>query len=398
MIRKYRKKIAVVTATRAEYGVLKRLLKILSEDKELELLLYVTGTHLSKEFGYTIEEIQSDSFPVREMVDIHARGSGVMDIAESIAEAQLKFVKLFSADLPDILLVVGDRYELLPICTSSLLLRIPIAHISGGEVTEGAIDDVIRNCITKMSYLHFPSCAEYRNRIIQMGENPQRVFDYGDIGVDSIMHMERLYKAQLEESMLIKLDRPFSLVTFHPITMLQDSSEQLTELLMALEKKNEYLYIITKANADIGGESINKQLEEFCETHNHCILFSSLGSKKYISLLALCEFVIGNSSSGIYEAPAFKKPVVNIGDRQKGRIKAKCIIDCPPNRNDIIAAIEKTEDIGFRNSIKNMQIPFAGGNTAERIIDTIKDFLNNNRINLMKGFYDINFLPEKDIL
>ncbi|ERI68237.1 UDP-N-acetyl-D-glucosamine 2-epimerase, UDP-hydrolysing [Clostridium sp. KLE 1755] len=393
-----KKKIAVVTATRAEYGVLRRILKILNEDDNIQMLLYVTGTHLSKEYGYTVEEIQNDLIPIRRMVDINVRCGGAVEVAETISTAQVKFVKAFLEDLPDILLVVGDRYELLPICTSALLLRIPIAHISGGEVTEGAIDDIIRNCITKMSYLHFPACAEYKNRIIQMGEDPERVFDFGDIGVDSLLNTERLTKTQLEESMLIKLDRPFSLVTFHPVTMQQDSLEQLTELLLAIEQKKEYLYIITKANADMGGEDINKRLEEFCKTHDHCILFSSLGNQRYISLLALCDFVMGNSSSGIYEAPAFRKPVVNIGDRQKGRVKAECVVDCLPKRKDIIAAIEKTEDNAFRNSIKNMQMPFTGGATAENIIDTIKDFLNNNRISLMKGFYDINFLSEKDIL
>ena len=316
-------KIAVVTTTRAEYGVLRRLLRLLEQDSRIELFLYVTGTHLEQAYGYTISEIEEDQIKIFKKIKICAKGETQQDIAKTMAQAQTRFTNEFLKNMPDLLVVVGDRYELLSICTSAVMLRIPIAHISGGEVTSGAVDDVIRNCITKMSYLHFPACEEYARRVIQMGENPERVFNFGDIGVDTVLHMDFLSKEKLQNELCINLMRPYAMVTFHPVTMEKDSVNQLKSLLSAIEEENELIYVFTKANADIGGAFINQVLQEFCEIHENCYLFDSLGSRKYLSMLAGCKVVIGNSSSGIYEAPAFRIPTINIGNRQNGRVKAK---------------------------------------------------------------------------
>lgn len=385
------KKIAAVTATRAEYGVLRRILSLLCEDERAELLLYVTGTHLAEEYGNTVSEIVSDGFPIHKRVDIGVSGESETDIARTMANAQIAFTEAFAQDRPDMLLVVGDRYELLPICSSAALLNIPIAHISGGEVTKGALDDVFRNCVTKMSYLHFPACSDYRRRIIQMGEAPERVFDYGDVGVDTILHMEKMTKEQLEENLGIDLDRPLVLVTFHPVTMEEDGEKQLYELLDAVEKKDEYLYLFTKANADMGGRAFNRILQKFCDAHENCVLFESLGIRRYLSLMAMARFVLGNSSSGIYEVPAFRIPTINVGNRQSGRIRAQSVIDCAPVSAEIIRAMELSETDAFRERLKTMDIPFKGGDTAERIVDRMIAVLEEGRVDLQKGFYDITF-------
>lgn len=383
-------KIAVVTTTRAEYGVLRRLLRLLEQDSRIELFLYVTGTHLEQAYGYTISEIEEDQIKIFKKIKICAKGETQQDIAKTMAQAQTRFTNEFLKNMPDLLVVVGDRYELLSICTSAVMLRIPIAHISGGEVTSGAVDDVIRNCITKMSYLHFPACEEYARRVIQMGENPERVFNFGDIGVDTVLHMDFLSKEKLQNELCINLMRPYAMVTFHPVTMEKDSVNQLKSLLSAIEEENELIYVFTKANADIGGAFINQVLQEFCEIHENCYLFDSLGSRKYLSMLAGCKVVIGNSSSGIYEAPAFRIPTINIGNRQNGRVKAKSIVDCNPNKEEIVKAIKMVQSNSFTKKLKNMKIPFEGGKTAEKILEKIVQVVEN-KINLQKGFYDIYF-------
>lgn len=383
------KKICVVTATRAEYGVLKNLIERIHLDKELELCLIVTGTHLSVEYGYTIKEIIEDGYPIAEEVSILSEEDSEMGIIETMSNAVLKMGRVFQKHSPDILIVVGDRYELLPICNAAMVFSIPIAHISGGEITEGLIDDVVRHSVTKMSHLHFPGCETYRNRIIQMGEEPDRVFNYGDIGVENIIKMKYLTKEQLEEALNISLNKPYACVTFHPVTLEKGSArEQITELLKALNYFEDMLFIITKANADLEGKIINEIIDQFVEKSSNCIAFSSLGSKRYLSLLKESEMIIGNSSSGIIEAPSFKIPTINIGNRQKGRLKAESVIDCENKTQDIIEAIEKVRSNEFNAKIKNVVNPYGEGNTSELIVNEIKKYLSHEK-NLFKHFYDI---------
>ena len=383
-------KIAVVTTTRAEYGVLRRLLRLLEQDSRIELFLYVTGTHLEQAYGYTISEIEEDQIKIFKKIKICAKGETQQDIAKTMAQAQTRFTNEFLKNMPDLLVVVGDRYELLSICTSAVMLRIPIAHISGGEVTSGAVDDVIRNCITKMSYLHFPACEEYARRVIQMGENPERVFNFGDIGVDTVLHMDFLSKEKLQNELCINLMRPYAMVTFHPVTMEKDSVNQLKSLLSAIEEENELIYVFTKANADTNGRIVNELIDKYAaQNSERACAFMSLGQKRYLSALKYCRIVIGNSSSGIIEAPSFGKPIINIGDRQKGRICADSVINCGYTQQEIQQAMETALTEEFENKARNCRNPYEKENTAANIISVIKDYLLNDKIKLKKGFYDI---------
>lgn len=391
------KKICIVTTSRAEYGLLRNLIRKVYEDEELELCLMVTGTHLSKECGYTIEEIDADNFPIAKKIAILSENREEKGVAETMATALVKFEEAFEKCRPDMLVVLGDRYELISICWAAFLLKIPIAHISGGELTEGAIDDVVRHSLTKMSRLHFPACEVYRKRIIQLGENPDTVFNYGDIGVENIINMEYMDKLELEHSLGIRLDLPYSCVTFHPVTLSHESMEHQTgELLKALEHFPHMEFIITGSNIDAGGEKINQMISEFVKCHHHCFMYESLGIKRYLSLMKNCEMVIGNSSSGIVEAPCFGIPTVNIGDRQKGRLRAESIIDCRPVCEEIIQAMETAMTEDFKEKAKNAKNPYGLGNTSEGIIKEIKAYLSEPR-NAEKKFYDIPFyaLPKR---
>lgn len=385
------KKICIVTTTRADYGLFRRIIKLINQDSKLNLLLVVTGTHLEDKYGNTIEEIEFDNFSISYKINMNMSKNKEIDIINSMAIAQKKFGKIYEKEKPDLLLILGDRYELIPICSSAMIFKIPIAHISGGEVTKGAIDDVVRHCITKMSYVHFPACEIYRKRIIQLGENPENIFNYGDLGVENIKKMKYLTKQELGETLDIDLSMPYVLLTFHPTTLEnRNEVEHLNQILLAIEEMDMYQYIITKSNADLGGEMINKMLERYCETHNNAFLFSSLGSKKYISAIKYCEFVLGNSSSGFYEVPALRKPTINIGNRQSGRIKLESIINCEPKKEAIIHATKIIKNNEFLKKIENMVIPYDGNNTSSRIVQKIKEILYDKEINLEKEFFDIH--------
>lgn len=387
------KKICVVTSTRAEYGLLKNTIGAIHNDKDLELMLVVTGTHLMQKYGHTIDEILEDGFPITEKVEVDFSSKTPKDISIIMGRLSIEFAKLFSDNRPDLLIVLGDRYELIPICSCAMNEMIPIAHISGGEVTQGAIDDCVRHCVTKMSYLHFPGCEEYRQRIIQLGENPKRVFNFGDVGVENIYIQEYMTKAELEESIGFKLDKPYFSVTFHPVTLDSNTAEeQIIEVLNALKYFSDYKFVISKANADIGGERINAIIDKFAEQNGNCAAFGSLGIKRYLALLKYSDGIIGNSSSGIVEAPCFHIPTINIGDRQAGRLRADSIIDCMTKTDDIINAIKKSRTESFRNIVSNAVNPYGQGETAKDIINVIKDYLLNNKIDLKKEFYD--FKPE----
>ena len=391
------KKIGIVTATRAEYGVFRNIIRLVNEDPGLELCLIVTGTHLSKEFGYTINEIEQDGFPISDKIEILLDSDTPSAISKTMGIAMISFADSIAKEKIDMILVLGDRYELIPFCCCAMNERIPIAHISGGETTEGAIDECVRHCLTKMSYLHFPGCERYRKRIIQLGEDPKRVFNYGDIGVENLEKINLLTKDDLEKSIHFGLDRPYAVVTFHPTTLEVDNIEaQCRELFEALQHFPNMKFIFTKANADAGGREINSLIDKFIEENNkgNYIAFKSLGSIRYLSLLKFSSLVIGNSSSGIIEAPCFSIPTVNIGVRQAGRLRADSIIDCEIEEKESVGSIKKALSKNFQRITKNCINPYSGGDTSERIVATIKDFLLKGKIDLKKRFYD---LPEEVI-
>lgn len=384
------KKIGVVTATRAEYGLLRNIIKQIHKEEGLQLVLIVTGTHLEKSYGSTVSEIEKDGFPISYQIDIKSIGNEPLDIVNSMSIAQYEFGRIYRKENLDMLLVLGDRYELMPICSSAMIFQVPIAHISGGEITQGAIDDTVRHCITKMSYLHFPACETYEKRLIQLGEEPGRIYNFGDLGTENIFNTKYMSKEELSESLHMDLSKPYVIVTCHPVTLEHGNDEkQLSEVLRAIDEMDMYQYIFTKSNADLGGQMINKALENFCLNHQNAFLFSSLGSLRYISGIKYCEFVLGNSSSGLYEVPALRKPTVNIGNRQKGRIMAKSVINCKADKDQIIKAMKQAVSKEFAEIISNMELPFQGENTAYRIVKQIKQALYHEKINLDKKFYDI---------
>lgn len=386
------KTVCVVTATRAEYGLLKNIIKLIEKDEELKLVLVVTGTHLSKDFGYTVTEIREDKLPISAEIDILVEEEGGISASKTMGKAFYKFSDFFKNCKPDMLVVLGDRYELLPICACAMNEQIPISHISGGEITEGVIDDTIRHCVTKMSYLHFVSCEAYRKRVIQLGEEPSRVFNFGDVGVENICNMKLMGKSELEQEIGFCLDNPYGVVTFHPVTLEKASAlKQLEELLNALKATEDMNFIITKSNADTEGKEINDRIDEFVEENKNCKSYYSLGLLRYLSAVQYSEFVIGNSSSGIVEVPAFGIPTINIGDRQKGRLQANSILNCEPEKEAIIRQIKMARREEFKNNINIDQNPYKGKNTSKLIIETIKRFLYIEGIELKKKFYDVEF-------
>jgi len=384
------KKICIVTATRAEYGLLKPIIRIICGDSELDLCLIVTGTHLVGEYGYTVKEIETDGFPIAERIGLPISSKTPEDVSRTIGHTFLKFADIYRKHKPDMLIVLGDRYELIPICFCAVNSRVPIAHISGGESTEGAVDETIRHCITKMSFLHFPGCEKYRQRIIQLGEDPKRVFNFGDLGVENAHKVPLISRQELSESLGFSLMTPYFSVTFHPVTLeVSDVEDQVDELFAAINELSNYNFLITKANADAGGEIINAKINAFTATHSNCLGVASLGVQRYLSSLKYAEGIIGNSSSGIVEAPCFGIPTINIGDRQKGRLQADSIINCPPEKQAILLAVRTSQNLEFREKASNTINPYDGGNTACSIVCTIKNILNEQTINLKKHFFDL---------
>lgn len=385
------KRICVVTATRAEYGVLKRVIKSIQMDEQLELYLIVTGTHLMEQYGHTVDEILEDGFFINEEIYIEHQGETSCGISKTMSRYMDKFSECFERVAPDMLVVLGDRYELLSICSCAMNEGIPIAHISGGEVTEGAIDDVIRHCVTKMSYLHFVGCEEYRRRVIQLGEDPERVFNYGDVGVENVLKTSLMSRAELEQSLKISLDQPYGVVTFHPVTtQISESISQVKELMDAISDAKDMQFIVTGANADVTGEKINTLWKELSEKSQNVKYFDSLGALRYLSAVKYAEFVMGNSSSGIVEAPALKVPTINIGDRQKGRLKADSIIDTEPKKENIVEAIKYARSEENKKKIIEVKSLYGKGNTAIQIVDKIKEYVYSD-CQFVKKFYDIEF-------
>lgn len=383
------KKICILTATRAEYGLLKPIIIKSMKVEDFDVRLVVTGAHLSPEFGLTYQEIENDGIKIDKKIEILLSGDTPASISKAMGLAMISFADYFEKLKPDILVVLGDRYETLAVCCSAMNQRIPIAHLYGGETTEGAVDEAIRHAITKLSYLHFTSTEEYRRRVIQLGEHPNRAFCVGAMGIENILNERLLSKIELEETMNISLAKPYAMVTFHPVTLEDsDSGKQMQELLYALKQHRDMNFVFTKANADTGGRIINQMIDKFVEENDNAVAFAALGMKRYLSALKYSSMVIGNSSSGLIEAPSFGIPTINIGDRQKGRLQATSVINCLPKGEDIEKAIKLALSDNFRNKARTTINPYGDGNTSEKIVSTIKDFLLNNKVNLKKKFYD----------
>lgn len=384
-------KISVITATRAEYGLLRPVIKRLRTSEYFQVELVVTGMHLSTEFGSTYKEIEQDGEHIDNKIEILLSSDTAVAMSKAMGLAMISFAEYFEYNKPDAILILGDRYEILAVSCAAMNARIPIIHMHGGEATEGLIDEAIRHAITKMSYLHLTSTEQYRKRVIQMGEQPDRVFNVGATGVENALHVEIMDKKELEDSLKCRLDRPYAVVTFHPVTLEADTAKlQMQELLAAMDDHPEYIYLCTKANADAGGREINRLLDEYAKKVDNTFVYESLGMRKYLSALKYADVVIGNSSSGIIEVPSFGIPTINIGDRQKGRIQAESIINCEPDRLSISKSIKKAKNTAFRESVKNAENPYGDGYTSKAIVDILYEHLIKRPIDLKKKFFDVN--------
>ena len=386
-------KVCVVTGTRAEYGLLRPLLIKLNGHDSIDLQLVVTGSHLSEQFGNTQKEIQEDGFLDYVKLPIPIEDDSKEGMAFSTGAALQKFAELFSERKPDLLVVLGDRFEIFAVAAAAHMIGIPTAHISGGDVTEGAVDDVIRHCITKMSVLHFPGCEQSRKRIIQMGEQPEAVFNVGEPGVENCLKRELMSRDALADNLEFPyIKRDYSVVTFHPVTMENNTAEsQVQELINAMEEIPDMAYIVTLANADAGGRMINEIWGREGKKHTNWLIVPSLGVLRYLSAVKYAKLVVGNSSSGVVEAPSMKTPTINIGDRQKGRMMADSVICCEPEREDIVRAMNIALTDDFQEKSKHIQSPFGDGSTSDKIMEHILKFLHSERTTHEKKFYDIEF-------
>jgi len=384
------KKIAVVTGTRAEFGQLNPLIEALNFHSDMQLQLIVTAMHLSQEFGYTVSEIESYGYKIDKKIECLLSSDTAVGITKSVGLAMIGFADALTELNPDFVIILGDRTEMLAAATAAMVANIPIAHIHGGETTEGAYDESVRHAITKMSYFHFTSTEIYRKRVIQLGEHPSRVFNVGALSIDSIKKLKLQNKIEFEKAINFKLGQKNILITFHPVTLDDQSSKvQFQIILNSLRKLINTKFIFTHANSDKSGQIINQMIEEFVEKDiTNAISFKSLGQLRYLSSLKYVDLVIGNSSSGLHEAPYFNIPTINIGDRQKGRILSDSVIQIEPNEQDLTLAIEKSYSRSFREKIKSQKKIFGSGDTTKKIMD----ILNLERPkNLKKSFYDIQF-------
>ncbi len=381
-----KRKICIVTGTRAEYGLLYWLMREIQMDPDLELQIIATGMHLSPEFGLTYKQIEQDGFYINEKVEMLLSSDSPVGITKSIGLGVIGFADALERLRPDIAVILGDRFEALAFAIACYIARIPIAHLYGGEATEGLIDEGIRHAITKFSYIHFTSTEEYRKIVIQLGEDPARVFVCGALGIDNIKKLKLLSKKDVEKRLGHAFKRHNFLITYHPVTLeVQTSEWQIKNLLGALDELDDALLIFTKANADTEGRVINTMIDDYVRKKpDNSVAFTSMGTLLYLSAMQYVDAVIGNSSSGIIEAPSFKIATINIGDRQKGRIRAQSIIDCDYQKESIKEAIKKAISKEFKEYLKSAINPYGDGHAAERIIRTLK---NCQLLNVKKEFY-----------
>jgi GDP/UDP-N,N'-diacetylbacillosamine 2-epimerase (hydrolysing) len=383
------RKICIFTSTRADWGLLRGVAEEIRGHDDLELQLLVSGSHLSSKYGMTVSEIEDAGFDVTTRVDVLKYDDSAQGVCRTMGVALPGYSDALVEMRPDLVVVLGDRYETLCVAVAAHVLQIPLAHIHGGETTEGAVDESFRHSITKMSQVHFPACEAYRQRVIQLGEQPNRVFDVGALGVENIRKISLMDREALEASLGFPLDQPFFLVTFHPVTLEQATAgEQIDELFAALNQYSGHRVIFTKANADTDGEVINARIDSYvAEFPDRCMAVASLGLIRYLSAMKLCAAVVGNSSSGILEAPSFHVPTVNIGDRQKGRVRAQSVLDCEPDRLSIQSGINRALTQEFIQSLKGSCSPFEKADTALSIVGSLAKVELQGIIK--KSFFDI---------
>ncbi len=384
------RKICIFTGTRAEYGLLKPLMDEIRKDRSLKLQVLVSGMHLSSEFGQTYKEIEKDGFVIDAKVNMFLDADTPTGINKSIGFGVAGTSEALERLKPDILVILGDRFEAFAAATAALVLRIPIAHLYGGEATYGLIDEAMRHSMTKMSQLHFTATEQSYRRVIQLGESPERVFDAGMLGLDNIRLMKLLERRELEEQLKFKLGKYNLLVTFHPVTLEKNTAaQQFGNLLRVLDELKEAHVIFTYANADTEGRIINDMIDAYVRKNpKKAAGFKSLGQLRYLSVMRLVDAVVGNSSSGIIEAPSFKIATVNIGDRQAGRVRTQSIIDCGSRKEDIRKALRKAFSAEFRKRLKGVKNPYGDGHAAERIVRVLK---KSDIKDVKKRFFDLPF-------
>ena len=386
------KKIAVLTATRADYGLLSPVIRKLMNYQDLDVRVAVSGAHLSPEFGMTVKEIYADDIPVDREIEILLSSDTPAAISKSMGMALISFADYFADTKPDALLILGDRYETLAVACAAMNAQIPIIHLYGGETTEGAVDEGIRHALTKLSNIHFVANDEFRKRVIQLGESPDRVFKVGAMGPENALKMPKMTKKELEDSLGCRLGDRYAVLTFHPVTLEHNTAEAQTDALIeAISRFPDITFLCTKANADAEGRIINRKMEEYSEKRSNVYLFDSLGAKRYLSALQFALFAIGNSSSGLAEVPSFGIPTINIGDRQKGRMQGESVINCSPKADCIEGAINKALSSDFRMLAASAGNPYGDGNTSSKIAEKIHDLLIHDSLVLKKKFFDIEF-------
>ena len=381
------RKICIITGTRAEYGLMRWVMQGIKDDSELTLQVIATGMHLSPEFGLTYQALEQDGFQIDRKVEMLTSSDTPVGIAKSMGLGLIGFADTLNELRPDLIVVLGDRFEIFSAVSAALVARIPVAHLHGGEATEGLIDEAIRHSITKMSHLHFVAAEAYRQRVIQLGEQPDRVFLVGGLGIDNIKRLQLLDRAALETSLDFKLGPKNLLITFHPVTLeTATAANQMEELLAALAALHDTQLIFTLPNADTDGRTLIKRVEQFVAQHPNARAYTSLGQLRYLSCIAQVDGVVGNSSSGLAEVPTFKKGTINIGDRQRGRLQAASVINCEPSRDSIAAALEQLYSTDFQVSLRQITSPYGEGGASAAIISTIKTVSLDGL--LKKRFYD----------
>lgn len=384
------RKICVVTGTRAEFGLMRWLMQEVQTTPGLELQVLATGMHLSPEFGLTYQEIEQAGFAIDARVEMLLSSDTSTAVTKSMGLGMIGYADAFARLSPDLIVVLGDRFEIFAAAAAALIAGIPVAHLHGGETTEGAFDEAIRHSITKMSHLHFVAAEDYRKRVIQLGEQPERVFLVGGLGIDAIKRVTLLDRETLEASLDFKLGSRNLLITFHPVTLEgQSSGRQMAELLDALGELKDTHLIFTMPNADTGGRELASMVNAFVATHPNARVYSSLGQLRYLSCMKLVDGVIGNSSSGLAEAPSMGVGTVDIGDRQKGRLAAASVIHCQPEKSSILRAVQQLYEPVFREALPTMVNPYGNGGASQKIVDVLKHFPLSGL--LKKSFYDLSF-------
>jgi GDP/UDP-N,N'-diacetylbacillosamine 2-epimerase (hydrolysing) len=382
------RKVCVVTGTRAEYGLLRWVMEGIQQTPDLELQIVATGMHLSPEFGLTYQEIERDGFYIDRKVEMLLSSDTPSGLVKSMGLGLIGFGDVLQQLQPNLMLVLGDRFELFSAVAAAMVAQIPVAHLHGGESTEGAFDEAIRHSITKMSYLHFVAADEYRNRVIQLGEHPDRIFLVGGLGIDNIKKLDLLDRSSLESSLDFKFGPKNLLVTFHPVTLENETSaKQMIELLAALRALDDTHLIFTMPNADTHSHVIVDMIKQFVTDHPNARSYTSLGQLRYLSCIKFVDGVVGNSSSGLIEVPSFAVGTINIGSRQRGRLKAESVIDCDPNRHSIADALQYLYSDTFRKKLKCVHNPYGQGGASERVVETLKKVKLDD--GLKKCFFDL---------